>query len=134
MTEPPATTDESAADPTFGGLGGVTWTLMSYGDAENPTVVLDDTLITLEFALEGISGDAGCNRYNAGFSYEGNTLSISPIAATRRACDEPIMTQEFFYLSALGAATGFQREEDTLQIFYIDLETREQDVLTFTAQ
>jgi heat shock protein HslJ len=124
----PEATVSAGGDPTLGGLAG-TWTLVSYGDPNNPQPVVGSTPITLTLALDSVSGNAGCNQYGAAtFQYENNTLWFGQIISTLVACaDAAAMAQETVYLTALQSATSFQITDGQLQIFY------DGGVLTFTA-
>jgi heat shock protein HslJ len=114
-----------AADPTLGGLAG-TWTLTGWGDPAALTPVLEGTTVTVSFGVEGIGGDAGCNTYGGTFTYDNGALSVGPLAGTRRACEQPVMDQEFAFQNALMAATAYAFDGDTLTLSY------EGGVLVFT--
>ena len=85
--------------------------------------VLSDTIpgtaISLEFANDALSGFAGCNSYNAGYTStraagDSNNISVSPIAASGALCSEEIMTQEQSYLANLQSASGYTITGSTL--------------------
>jgi heat shock protein HslJ len=103
--------------PSLGAIGG-TWNLISYGDPNAPTPVLDGTAINLTIDPLGVSGSAGCNRYFGGYAYAENTISFAALGSTRMACDPPIMEQEAAYLRALGSAETFEIVGNTLRIVY----------------
>ncbi|MFN2159893.1 MAG: META domain-containing protein [Anaerolineales bacterium] len=110
--QPPA--DQGAA------LANTPWALVGYGDAANPTVVEDGTLVTVFFGPDGtVSGSGGCNNYNSTYQMEGNNLTIaSPIASTMMACEKG-MEQEQTYLAALQTAQSYQvTESGSLNIKY----------------
>jgi heat shock protein HslJ/membrane-bound inhibitor of C-type lysozyme len=68
------------------------------------TPVVAGSEVTLFFDQQGrLYGGAGCNRYNGGYSLEGENLSVSPnLASTMMACfDDATMKQEFSYLQTL---------------------------------
>lgn len=117
-SQPPETTPDGG-DPTLGGLAG-TWTLVSYGDPNNPQPVVGSTPVTLTLASDGVSGNAGCNQFGtATFQYENDTLRFGQIISTLMACvDEAAMAQETVYLAALQSATTFAITDGQLQIFY----------------
>ena len=89
-TVPPQPTP-TLSDTAMGGLAGVTWTLISYGDSGNPQLALAGTPVTLTFSSGGVSGNAGCNSYGGSFQYDGNTITINQVIRTLMACDQPIM-------------------------------------------
>jgi heat shock protein HslJ len=114
-------------DATFGGLGGVTWTLVSYGSPDAPVAVLPNAPVTLTFSAEGISGSAGCNSYFGSFQFDVNGLTVGDIGRTLMACtDTGVMEQEDAYLNALQSASAYQITDSQLQITY------DGGVLTFT--
>jgi heat shock protein HslJ len=104
--------DEVSTENVMPALETTSWTLTTL--AGNP--ITENTRITLEFRDGGLSGSAGCNSYRGNVTVEGNTLTISPLITTRKACDETIMTQEVNYLRLLQSATTFERTETTLTL------------------
>ncbi len=128
---PPATVEPqptaTLSDATMGGLAGVTWTLVSYGDPSNPQSALEGTPVTISFSQSGVSGNGGCNSYGGSFQYDANTITISQVIRTLMACEQPIMDQEDAYLNALASASTFQIDGSQLQITY------DGGVLTFSA-
>lgn len=86
----------SAAD-----LNGTSWTLLEL-NTDQPA--LAETAVTISFADGQITGSGGCNNYNSSFSLgEDNpsAMMVAPIAATRKACPDPILNQETAYFTAL---------------------------------
>lgn len=62
---------------------GTQWRLSSGLDVKLPPAAE----VTLEFGADGaISGNSGCNRYNGRMTVEGDSVSLSPLAATKRGC------------------------------------------------
>jgi heat shock protein HslJ len=119
-TLPPAPTATAIVndDPTFGGLAGVTWTLVSYGAPEAPVAVLPNTLITAGFSETGVAGNSGCNGYGGTFVYNNGALTISNVVGTLIACADDINAQETAYLAALSSATSYQIADNQLHIAY----------------
>ena len=56
-----------------------------------------------------MSGTVGCNRLGSGYTYAAGKLDFGPVMSTRMACQEPLTSQEFAFVSLLGAspATSF---------------------------
>jgi len=82
-------------------LNGTSWTLV---ELDGNTPVLADSEVTISFLNGELSGSGGCNSYTGSFSLgEDNpfTITISPIAATKKACPEPILSQESAFFTAL---------------------------------
>lgn len=90
----------------------------------------------LEFDVKQgrFSGSSGCNRifggYRVGFGERRDDLSLTAINSTKRACsnDEARQTESDF-LKALGAATRFRIEGDTVRLYRGD-----DPVLTFRVE
>lgn len=85
-------------------IRGVPWLLEDL----NGKGVIDRVRVTLLFDAEGrMYGRGGCNRYNGGYTLEGERLSISPnVAATMMACVAPaVMEQEHAYFQSLPKMT-----------------------------
>ena len=89
----------------------IDWTLVSYGNQNNPTSVLPITPsdITASFSGGSITGSAGCNTYFGTYLSPGNALSITIDGSTMMMCNQPgVMNQESTFISALEAAQTYQ--------------------------
>lgn len=102
------------------GLAATKWTLTSFGPIENPTSVIEGTTITLEFIREGkIGGKGGCNSYGGDYQIQAESLSLTRIISTKRACiAQNVMQQEQRYFEALGSVGRFKLSDTQLTIFY----------------
>lgn len=81
------------------------WTLISYGDASNPTVALPDVQASLTFGADGrLSGNVGCNQIGASYTINGNEVNIESPFATKKYC-EGMMEQEDAILKILSQQT-----------------------------
>ncbi len=89
--------------PIDEGIRGVTWVLTGIHDGKNGfTSVLGDVVITLLLDDDGrLSGNSGCNRYTASYTFTTSGLEIGAPAVTRMMCPEPVMAQEARYLGWL---------------------------------
>lgn len=97
------------------------WQLVSYGDVDEPTLVANDTLVTLSFSDEGTAGGSGgCNNYGGSYTVgSAGSIRFSEIASTMMAClEEGVMEQEGAYLEALNRATSYTLTLDQLVIAY----------------
>jgi len=113
-------------------LVGTRWVLASYVNAAGETVAaLADREATAEFAADGrMGGNASCNSYFAGYTVDGDKLTISEAGSTMMACDPPeAMQQEMDFLAALQSAATYAIAGDQLTIANEAGET----VLTFKA-
>ena len=91
------------------------WTLFTM----NEQPVSTETPITAVFTpgetpdSGNISGSSGCNTYNAGYTLDGNNLTVQPAAMTMMACATGMETEQA-YLQALQASTSYQIFADKL--------------------
>jgi heat shock protein HslJ len=95
-------------------LVGTTWRLEDFPG----TAVVDSAAPTLEFPSEGqVAGSASCNRFTGPVTIAGDSVTFGPMAATRMACPDAVMSQESAYLDALGKAERFRAEGPFLYIY-----------------
>jgi heat shock protein HslJ len=99
-------------------LDGVNWEVTGFNNGRQAVVgVLADTTLQLAFDEQAVYGHAGCNRFRAAYSIDGNTISIEPPAATRMFCGgEGVMEQEQQFLAALASATTWSIERGMLDM------------------
>ncbi len=91
--------DRFSAGARLRGLAGSEWGATRFG-AEEAT---DDAWIG--FKSDGsVLGSSGCNRFTGAFQEGVGTLTIGPLAVSRRACPPPQMALESKMLGALEAA------------------------------
>ncbi len=95
-------------------LVGTIWRLENLAGA----AVLDSVAATLEFPAEGqAAGNASCNRFTGPVTVAGDSVTFGPLAVTRMACPEAVMSQEGAYLDALAKAERFRVEGPFLYIY-----------------
>jgi heat shock protein HslJ len=108
-------------------LAGRQWQLRGFNNGKQAVVsVLAGTEITLELRDDGtLGGSDGCNRYMSGYTLEGGTLVIGPLAATRMACRGPegAAEQARLYGQALARAVGYRIEGEELTLLDADGKT-----------
>lgn len=104
----------SACGGDDAGLSAQTWTLTEVGG--EPAVAT--AIATLTFADDGtLSGNTGCNDFTTSYEVDGSSLTVTqPVAATLRACEEPVMNQETAVFEALAATTKFSISGSELQL------------------
>jgi heat shock protein HslJ len=97
-------------------LVGPVWELTGYNNGRNAVQsVLAGTTSTAIFGADGrVTGSAGCNTYMGPYQSEARSLTIGPLATTRRLCAQPVMEQETAFLAALQTATQYQFESGGL--------------------
>jgi len=85
------------------------------------TPVAPDAGITATFASDGsLSGLGGCNSYSAAWQSDGTSLTIGPIAATLKACDEATDALESQYFRILQDAATSSLDGSALTIAAAD--------------
>ncbi len=94
-------------------LEGTNWVLESLRGES----ALSETTVMAGFQVDGrMSGSTGCNNYNAAYTTDGDTITISPGATTLMACPTPIMAQESAFLDVLASATTYKIEGDEMEL------------------
>lgn len=92
-------------------LNGTKWVLVS----NSGNAPLADHEITMEFQEEGrLGGTGGCNSYGGDYALQGVSFVPGMMVSTMMACDEPIMSHESAYLSALQSMQYFQQDSGQL--------------------
>ena len=70
--------------------------------------VADPARITLGFAAVGrLAGSAACNRYFGSYVLSGEGLRLSPLGATKMACESRAMEEERRFMVAAATVSGF---------------------------
>jgi heat shock protein HslJ len=59
-----------------------------------------------------LNGFAGCNTFTAEYTTDGDRITIRAIVATRRLCDDNLMTIEAAYFDALGRVNRWATRQD----------------------
>jgi heat shock protein HslJ len=112
------TGEESLVESTD--LTNTRWLLTMFDDGTGQFLdVLPGVEITALFAEDGrVSGSAGCNDYVSLFSVDGDDLSISLPAMTRRDCAEldGMMLHETSYLGNLTSVAAYELQDNTLHL------------------
>jgi putative lipoprotein len=71
----------------------------------------------VRFEDEGrIAGHSGCNGFFGSYRLADDAIEIGPLASTRKACPEPVMSAETALFHALEAARGFARDGTELTL------------------
>ncbi len=105
-TASPSASTAASAPASAGALdvNGTTWFLTDYISPDGAVFTVP-AAVTPMLTFEGgnISGNAGCNTFNATYTITGDAVEIGPIMSTKMACEEPMSTVEGAYLAALDA-------------------------------
>ncbi len=115
-------------------LNGTSWRLV---ELDENLSALADVEVTISFQEDKISGSGNCNSYSSSFGLgEDNPfiITIDPIAATKKACPDPIAAQENAYLTALENASLWGYKHGQLVLAYPDGQDGGLDLLLFTPQ
>jgi heat shock protein HslJ len=96
-----------------------TWDVTSLYTGSAISSPIAGTQLTLEFAGDQASGNAGCNTFSGPVELTGaDGIALGPLASTLRACADPAQgTQEQQYLAALELARTYQVTGDQLTLF-----------------
>lgn len=75
--------------------------------------------MTIGFAADGrLSGIAACNRYFGEYALSGEGLRLSPLGATKMACEPGAMEAERRFIDAAGRVDGFAIAEDRTLVLH----------------
>ena len=109
----------AAANPV---LEGTNWQLTELAAAVGTLApVPAGAEVTIAFADGSASGSGGCNRYNAGFTVEGQSgIAFGPAASTMMACVGPGADVESLYLAMLEQVAGFEAAMGVLTFWDAD--------------
>jgi len=83
-------------------------------EALNGAKVNNNSTIIFNGLGKTVSGNAGCNTYNASFTVENFQLNIGDVAITRKSC--PNMSMENEFIAALGKVTSYQKNGGSLML------------------
>jgi heat shock protein HslJ len=89
-------------------LTGTQWKLVSLIGVDKLPTMEKPAILQFDEASRRISGTAGCNNFNGGYTLSGNSLTFGPAAATRMMCPEALMQVEGAFLKNLPAVTGYR--------------------------
>ncbi|MCR9120951.1 MAG: META domain-containing protein [Phyllobacteriaceae bacterium] len=77
----------------------------------------DSDAAFVAFDAGTISGNGGCNTFTGSYETgEDGALTVGSLASTRMACEAEIMTAETAFLAAIGSASGYSVDGDTLML------------------
>jgi heat shock protein HslJ len=101
-------------------LSKTSWNVTGYNNSKQAVVgTIAGTTLTMTFGDDGtISGNSGCNTFSGQYSLNGQSITISPLASTMRACIEPegIAEQETAFMAALEQAVEWFIQGDQLSL------------------
>ncbi|MBK5260359.1 MAG: META domain-containing protein [Thermoanaerobaculia bacterium] len=121
-TAPPCRSQMDKLTSTAGGeettsLSG-RWVLTEMGEQR---LSADKPYVEFDRAAMQIAGDGGCNRFSGAYENRGSSLTISRLAATKRACvDAEANRVEREFLRSMGGVQRFDIREGTLRLYVSD--------------
>jgi heat shock protein HslJ len=85
-----------------------------------PVAGVTEAKATIAFAEEGnVQGYGGCNRFFGGYRLEGDLITFSAIASTRRYCEETMAVEDALFM-ALGKVTKLKVSGEVLTLLSED--------------
>lgn len=98
-------------------LNGTAWQVTGFNNGNQAvTSPISGTTLTARFDSSSVSGQGGCNQFNASYSVSGSNIWIGQPSSGMMACDADVMTQEQQYLAALQSASTFQFDGNRLTL------------------
>lgn len=83
-------------------LDGTSWRLIGYLSPDGTHYTVPAAVTPgATFANGQFQGDTGCNTASGPYTQNGTSISIGPLASTKKACQEPMQTVETAYLAAI---------------------------------
>jgi heat shock protein HslJ len=108
-SEPTSSGSNSGATP----LAGTPWLL---GDSTSLGVSATGVAVTAEFGDGEMTGSSGCNSYRASVQIDGSSLTVGPVAGTRKACEPGPTAVETAYLARLPQVASYEITGTTLTL------------------
>jgi heat shock protein HslJ len=103
----------SQVKQTTNPLTGTSWLLVDL----NGQSILPDTMITLNFGAEKISGTDGCNNFSTSYKVNGEKINIGKdVTSTMMACPDPVMQQASTYIAALTQSSSYEINGEQLTL------------------
>lgn len=88
-------------------LTGTSWVVDKISDDPVPQTVS----VTMTFNADGrLAGSSGCNRYFASYTLSGNSMSVSEVGGTKRACPPSEMETESTFVDTLEDVIRWRQE------------------------
>jgi heat shock protein HslJ len=105
--------------PGLASLEGTSWRASGINNGKGGVESNAQTpAVTAVFGEDGtLSGTGGCNQYTATYTVSGRDgLTVGPVAATQKACDEDVMATEAQYFAALEQVATYSIEGNQLTL------------------
>ncbi|HET8986818.1 MAG TPA: META domain-containing protein [Trueperaceae bacterium] len=107
-----------ASDTATAVFGSNEWLVVSFTTPGGPFELLPGDLAFFKLRPDGaLAGTAGCNQMSSFVTFgEAGSVSFGPVIATRMACAEPQMAQEFAIVDALEQFTHYTIDGPNLEL------------------
>jgi heat shock protein HslJ len=100
-----------------GQLEGKAWRATAFSDGMGGTLSpVAGSELTALFEEGTVSGFSGVNNFSGGYTVDGSSISIGPLATTLMAGDPELMDQEASYVAALQSAATFSVTGSKLEL------------------
>lgn len=107
--------DTGDNEPSDSSLDGA-WILIDSVIDGEPLELLTDYAVTMNIEGAELGGRAACNSYGGNVTIDGAQFRSADIFQTEMGCEEPAMSLEFDYLSALARVDSWTRNGDVAQL------------------
>lgn len=107
--------DREVAEPDLE-LRGPTWKVDTLLDGQTAASVPAGAAASLVFDRDTVQVSAGCNTGSGGYRVSGNTITIEPVATTRKACQPDAMRLESAVLAVLSGEVTYSIDADKLTL------------------
>jgi heat shock protein HslJ len=109
---------EKVVPPPPAALEGTDWSLQSFISGDAASSLIAGTTITFKLDKGNLSGNAGCNFYNAPYTLDGEKLTVGMIISSVMLCESPqgVMDQESNYRTSLSKVAGYRITGDQLEL------------------
>jgi heat shock protein HslJ len=96
---------------------GTTWQLVEYATEGGAAVPVPAAVAATATFVDGaVSGNGGCNNFNASYTLDGTSIEIGPVAGTLIACEGPAGAVETAFFAAFPKMTDVAVTGDTLDL------------------
>jgi heat shock protein HslJ len=85
----------------------------------NGNALMQGREVTIDFGEASVEGSGGCNTYGGSYTASEDSLSLSGLYWTERACMQPegIMEQEQAYFQALNTVASYRVDAERLEVY-----------------
>jgi len=96
------------------------WNVVSFHSGSAITSVDTGTRIHVVMAKNAMTGNGGCNDFNASVKVDGSKITIGPVSSSKKACSPEIDQQEQAFFAALAESVEWAATGTTLDLLRAD--------------